>query len=121
MRSKGLHYEKLALAYLQKAGLKLIQKNFSSRAGEIDLIMVEKGTIVFVEVRYRQRCQYGSALESVDQRKQKKIILCAKQFLSQHQHWDKPCRFDIVAISEAGADHKDNNIQWLQSAFYENN
>lgn len=117
MRSKGMHYEHLALKYLKKQGLTLVTKNFSSRYGEIDLIMQDKNTLVFVEVRYRKGNNYGSAAESVSVPKQQKIILCAQHYLNQTQLWHLDCRFDIVAISAANDSQNEACINWLQAAF----
>ena len=73
-RTKGDKVERFALKYLTRKGLSLIEQNFNSRYGEIDLVMLDKSTLVFVEVRFRAKSSHGSGAESVDYRKQQKII-----------------------------------------------
>ena len=120
MRSKGMQFEEMALNYLKNKGLTFVQANFSSRYGEIDLIMQDKTTLVFVEVRYRQKNRFGSAEESVITSKQRKIILSAKHFLNKNKLWHRDCRFDIIAISANSKSEETININWLQAAFYDN-
>ena len=109
----GAAMESKALAFLQEQGLKLLQRNFNTRMGEIDLIMTDQETLVFIEVRYRQNHSYGSALESVNFSKQQKLIKTAQYFLQTQKHYQKSdCRFDVIAFS------KDNNTpEWIRSAF----
>ena len=104
------HSEDLALKYLKRRGLKLLVRNYSSRHGEIDLIMQDKDTLVFVEVRYRKHDNYGGAVESVDHHKQSRIASTAESYLQAHS-WDGPCRFDIVAIQGEA------KPQWIVGAF----
>lgn len=94
---RGDEAEALTLAYLQKNGLTQITRNFHCRAGEIDLIMQEGGTLVFVEVRQRQNRRYGGAAASVTPAKQAKLISTAQFFLQRYDRLP-PCRFDVVAI-----------------------
>lgn len=119
--SRGNMAESKALKLLTHQGLSLITRNFRIRSGEIDLIMEdpretdqegEDSTLVFVEVRFRIRDDYGTAAESVSPLKMQKIVHTAEYFLiknPQYQSW--ACRFDIVAIS--GAKPPD----WIQNAF----
>ena len=72
--AQGKLAEKKACDYLQQQGLKLIEKNYYCRSGEIDLIMLDKQELVFIEVRYRKSRTFGSAAESIDARKRNKII-----------------------------------------------
>ncbi|OOY53000.1 YraN family protein [Solemya velum gill symbiont] len=98
-RSSGTTAENLALNYLQKRGLSLVTKNYSCRCGEIDLIMQDSGALVFIEVRYRKSTRFGLPEETVDSRKQRKLILTAQRYLQSAQI-DAECRFDVIAISE---------------------
>jgi putative endonuclease len=102
--------EALAAQHLTQKGLALLEQNYHSRFGEIDLIMRDQHTLVFIEVRQRSSNRFGDALESVDQRKQQKIILTAQHYLSMHPD-ESPCRFDVVALD------KDHQIQWVKDAF----
>lgn len=109
----GTAMELKALEFLRKQGLQLLQRNFNSRMGEIDLIMLDQDTLVFIEVRYRQNQNYGSALESVNFSKQQKLIKTAHYFLQTQKHYQKShCRFDVIAFS------KDNDRpEWIRNAF----
>ena len=102
--------ESLAAKHLAQMGLTLVEQNYHSRFGEIDLIMWDQNTLVFIEVRQRSSNRFGGALASVDQWKQQKIILTAQHYLSTHLD-DSPCRFDVVALD------KDHQIQWVKDAF----
>jgi len=118
MLSKGLAYEKIARKHLECAGLKPVDDNFRSRYGEIDLIMLDQNTLVFIEVKYRQNDSHGTAAECVTHSKQKKIIKCAETYLSRKNLWHLESRFDVVAISPAFNFFSKHNIQWHKGAFY---
>jgi len=107
---RGDLHEKIACDYLKSHGLKLLATNYHSRFGEIDLIMQEKEVLVFVEVRYRSRSNFGGAAMSVTPGKQRKITLTALQFLQKNNKTNHQCRFDVVAIS-------DQQTNWIKSAF----
>lgn len=107
---RGAQQEQSAAVFLKSQGLELVANNYHSRHGEIDLIMRDGSTIVFVEVRYRHRTDYGGAPESVTPTKQKKIALTALAFLQQHKLTESFCRFDVIAMSK-------DSVEWLKSAF----
>ena len=111
--NRGSEAESIALEFLKKKGLRLVQRNYRCRNGEIDLIMEERDTLVFVEVRFRQSSAYGSALESVDAKKKSRIIHCASHYLSVHKI-SRPTRFDVVALSP---DAQRLHIDWVPDAF----
>jgi putative endonuclease len=111
MNTLGNQAEKVALSYLEQQGLTLIKKNYQTRLGEIDLIMQDGKSIVFVEVRLRKNNIFGGASESITQAKQRKIAKVAEQFL-QH-HGNQPCRFDAIVMGKADIKH----IQWIKHAF----
>ena len=118
MLSKGLLYEKVAQQYLEQAGLRTLTANYRSRFGEIDLVMRDGRTLVFVEVRFRKSSCHGSASESITRAKQQKIIKSAKLYLSQHNLWHLDSRFDVIAISPASEPLKeDHHVQWHKAAF----
>jgi putative endonuclease len=116
--TKGRTAEDKALQFLRKQGLKLIHRNYHCRLGEIDLVMKDSNTLVFVEVRYRARQDYGGALESITASKQSKLRKTAEYFLQHaqsHPKGDEPaCRFDIISMT--GAINKPS-IDWLKNAF----
>ena len=117
MLSKGLAYEKIALKFLLKKGLKKIQTNYHTRFGEIDLIMRDDNTIVFVEVRYRSRDFFGSAEESINSSKQRKIIKSAQFYLNQYKLWENDIRFDVITITPSKLNCTSDKINWYESAF----
>lgn len=114
MNNSGASAEKKALTYLKKQGLRLLCKNFTCKRGEIDLIMVESNTIVFVEVRYRRDTRFGTAQETVTRGKQAKLINAAQFYLQQQNKMQTPCRFDVIALN---ADNTEQAIQWIKNAF----
>jgi putative endonuclease len=113
--SSGKQSERLACQYLEQQGLLLLEQNYHSYHGEIDLIMQDKQDIVFVEVRSRSSIAYGSALESINRPKMKKLIITALQYL-QKKNWlyIKNSRFDIVTIDLA---NKVKHPKWIRNAF----
>ncbi|ABA56881.1 Protein of unknown function UPF0102 [Nitrosococcus oceani ATCC 19707] len=114
-RDKGEQAEQLACHYLQARGLRLTQRNYHCRLGEIDLIMEDRESLVFIEVRYRRKGRFGDAIDSITPAKQARLIAAAQHYLQRTGGaQNKPCRFDVVGItSEKGAD----NIMWLRDAF----
>ncbi len=106
--------ESSARAFLEREGLRFVEGNFRSRFGEIDLIMRDGDTIVFVEVRHRKSNRFGTAAETVDRRKQLKLIRTAQYYLRRHLRLvERPCRFDVVATST-----QEGQIdRWIPHAF----
>ncbi|AGH80671.1 hypothetical protein PCNPT3_03645 [Psychromonas sp. CNPT3] len=109
--AKGNKAEQQALLYLQEQGLVLLYRNYYCSYGEIDLIMRDKQTLVFIEVRYRKNNAFGGALASISPSKQRKIIATAAFFLAKQQN-EYDCRFDAVAIDDSAT-----SPQWIQGAF----
>ena len=115
MRSTGNRFEDLALAYAQRSGLELIDRNYTCRHGEIDLIMRDGEVIVFLEVRYRRSSRFVSATDSVGAAKRTRLITTASLFLQAHHEFARrACRFDVVAIS---GDVDKPDIEWHRDAF----
>ena len=113
--AQGHSAEQAACEHLLGRGLTLIERNYRTPHGEIDLIMRDAGTLVFVEVRFRRSRDFGGPAESVDRRKQAKLRASALQYLQQHRGAAKqPCRFDVVALSGAPGQEQ---IKWLTNAF----
>lgn len=108
----GKEAERWAAEYLQQQGLLLVTQNFRSRLGEIDLVMRDGDTLVFVEVRQRRNADFGGAAASVDMKKQKKLIRAAQFYLARLHHMP-PCRFDVVLMD----DDKGLHAQWIRNAF----
>jgi putative endonuclease len=106
----GQSAETLAEAFLEKQGLKLVTRNWRCRFGEIDLIMQDGPTRVFVEVRLRNRNDFGGAAASVTTAKQKKLLAAARLYLTTLKTLP-PCRFDVVALTG------DAPPEWIKNAF----
>ena len=114
--NRGQLAEFKAERYLLKQGLKLLHRNFQTKAGEIDLIMSDKSEWVFIEVRYKHHDAWASAAESVTLEKQRKIIKAAKHYLQKHDPLGRnACRFDVIAMT---GELETPKIEWLRHAFY---
>ena len=109
----GIKAEELAKQHLEQQGLVTLTRNFRCRQGEIDLIMRQGKTLVFVEVRYRKSAAFGSPAETVTKSKQQKIITAANYYLTGCGQHDMGCRFDVVAIT---GQHP-AKIEWITDAF----
>lgn len=108
--------EKIACEYLILQKLTLLTQNFHSKYGEIDLIMLDNKTRVFVEVKFRKNDKFGGGIASVNINKQKKIRLCAQYYLQQEQlnEYNTDCRFDIITLDGSIQNPK---ITWIKNAF----
>ena len=113
-KSQGDAAEEAALRFLQRQGLKLVQRNYRTPGrggGEIDLILRDTdGTLVFVEVRQRASKAHGGAAASISAIKQRRIIFAARHFLLRCGAAPPPCRFDVVAVEQ-------HEVEWLRAAF----
>jgi putative endonuclease len=97
-RRTGRRGESLAVQVLKKSGYKILQQNYSSKLGEIDIIAKEAGVLAFVEVKARRTDRFGGPKQSVTPRKQRKISMVALEYLKQTGQMGKRARFDVVAI-----------------------
>ncbi|OON41839.1 YraN family protein [Izhakiella australiensis] len=112
-QQRGQQCEQQARRWLEKAGLRFIAANARFRGGELDLIMRDGCTLVFVEVRYRRDDRFGGAAASVTRSKQHRLKQAAACWLAGKgaRFRNAPCRFDVVAVTG-------NQVQWLRNAFY---
>lgn len=111
----GQQAEQAACDFLKTKGMSLLEKNYFCSQGEIDLIMNDNNTIVFVEVRFRQNTQFGSGAETVDRRKQNKLVATAAHYLQKNPKVAKnPCRFDVVSLT---ANKSGQKLDWIPDAF----
>jgi putative endonuclease len=111
----GQRAEAEAAKLLRHNRLRIIERNFRCRFGEIDIIALSKSHLIFVEVRHRSNTKHGSGAESVDFRKQQRIMQTAQFFLSSGRYRNLPCRFDVI---ESTLDqHGQLQLHWLQNAF----
>ena len=114
-RTRGAGVEAAAREHLGRAGLRPLAANASARVGELDLVMLDGSTVVFVEVRYRRSARFGDGAASIDARKRRRLVLAARQFLARHrQYHEAPCRFDVV---DASGDPGAPTLRWLRDAF----
>lgn len=110
----GDRAETAAFHYLVRQGLRPVARNFRSRGGEIDLIMLDDECLVFVEVRFRSTSSFAQPGHTVDRHKQRKIIRTAAMFYARNHHYaNHVMRFDVVAIEGGSA----ASVQWIRDAF----
>lgn len=111
-RTLGARQEAQAAAYLEGCGMQILERNFRTRTGEIDLIARDGETLVFVEVKYRADSAMGYAAEAVDARKRQRIIRTARYYLTGHGCGaDTPCRFDVIGITG-------EKLEYIRDAFW---
>lgn len=112
---RGAAAERAAADWLSARGLTIIERNYSCRRGEIDLIAWDGEHLIFAEVRYRSRSDYGNPEETVDRNKQRRIIAAAQWYLLQQPQYEEyPCRFDVLVNDGA---QTDGHFNWIQDAF----
>ena len=110
----GKKSEDLAVWYLKKNGYKILEQNYRTRLGEIDIIARDKKTLVFVEVKSRRSIRYGSPKWSVTHQKQRKISMVALQYLKKTRQTDTAARFDVVAVI---SNRDEPQIEVVKNAF----
>lgn len=110
----GKESESTAVKLLKKQGYKIIEQNYRTKLGEIDIIAKEKNTIVFIEVKSRKSVSYGNPKYAVTPKKMRKISMVALYFLKVTNQSSSKARFDVVAISPGG---KDPEIEIIKNAF----
>lgn len=114
----GQHYEALARDYLLQQGLKLLEQNYHSRFGEIDLIMLDQQVLCFIEVKFRKSNAFGGAVSAIPRSKQLKIVKTAQCYISSTPAIaHKPMRFDAL-ILQLKSSLTDMSLEWIQDAFY---
>ena len=111
-RKIGALAEQQACDYLISQGLRLVMSNYSSRMGEIDLIMQDGECLVFVEVRSRASAEFGGALASVTYSKQQKLMKTAQLYLMTHRQSHQPIRFDVLGMEGVPV-----VMTWIKNAF----
>lgn len=107
-QARGAAAELRAAEFLERHRLRVVERNFRVRGGEIDLICRDGPEVVFVEVRQRSRAGYGGAAASITAAKQARLIVAARHWLARHG--EMPCRFDCVLIDG-------DRLEWLKNAF----
>lgn len=110
-RHAGTKGEDKAVQYLKKMNYKILERNYRSHFGEIDIIAKDKNHTVFIEVKSRANPLFGSPQESVVNKKKRRITLTAIDYLQRNQLTHTPTRFDVIAINP------DNTIELIKNAF----
>jgi putative endonuclease len=113
-REKGKFGEEFARKFLAGKGIEIIKENYFTKFGEIDLIGIEKKTIIFIEVKFRKNKKFGLPYESINNRKIEKIKTTAEIFLSENDYGDFDCRFDVVSINQEDGNFE---IDWLKNQY----
>ena len=113
MPARGAMAEALCAQFLQRAGLRILARNWRCRHGEIDLVAQEGETLVFAEVRLRSDARFGGAAESITAAKRGRIVAASRWYLAGRR--ESPCRFDVLLLD--GLDGR--RIRWLRNAFHE--
>ena len=108
----GRKAEAAAAAYLARKGLTLLSANYRCRMGEIDLVLRDRDTLVFAEVRLRTGAGYGGAAGSIDTRKRARIVAAARHYLAGKP--EQKCRFDVVLLDRL----EPPRIEWIRDAFW---
>jgi putative endonuclease len=107
--------EKIAETYLIQQGLELLFRNYRTRFGEIDLVMRNSQTIVFVEVKTRTNLDYGNPEESITKKKKNRMLLSAQACLQDHPEWGGYYRIDVLAVNGSPKDESPE-IVWFDNA-----
>lgn len=111
---KGRSGEEKAGKHLKKLGYRIIEKNFRTRFGEIDIIAEDGEYLVFVEVKTRTSSRFANPEDYVDERKQRKILKSAQIYLLQYSLNERKCRFDVVSVSDTD---KGAKVEVFKDAF----
>lgn len=108
--------EEEAVRELKRLGYRVIERNFRAAGAEVDVIAEHRGVLVFVEVKARADDRFGSPLDAVDRRKQKRIIAAARSFMARKSITDRVVRFDVAAVY---LDREPPLVTVLPDAFFE--
>src|SRR3954463_11077313 len=111
MNPAGARAEQVCAEVLRGHGLRVLERNWRCRHGEIDLIAEERGTLVFAEVRMRSGTGFGGAAESLTEAKRARLIAAARLYLVRKP--ERPCRFDVFLVGQA------SQVEWIRNAFGE--
>ena len=114
----GRQAEDLARRHLEAQGLRLLERNYRCRAGELDLVMLDGSTLVLVEVRSRSTSTHGDAASTVGARKQQRVIRAARHLMLTRPDYRRlPARFDVVAIDPGSPGAAGPTVTWIRDAF----
>lgn len=109
---KGKSGEEIAATYLKSKGYEILERNYTTDVGEIDIIAAGDGFLIFVEVKERYNDRYGYAADAVDYRKRRKINEVASQYIKKYRLYNSGVRFDVVEVY-----YEDKSIRHIENAF----
>ncbi|MGB7604484.1 MAG: YraN family protein [Lutisporaceae bacterium] len=112
----GAFGEDMACSYLESNGYRIIERNFSCRVGEVDIIAMEGDTLAFIEVKCRTSINFGNPSEAVSYYKQSRIVKTALFFMTKHKIFDYMCRFDVIEVLTDGTE-ENTSINLIKNAF----
>ena len=113
---RGAESERIAAGFLEAHGLVVLARNFRCRLGELDLVCMDRGVLVCVEVRQRSGCEFGGALASITAAKRRRIVRAASVYLARSRRGrERPLRFDVIGID--GRPEALHEIVWVRAAF----
>ena len=108
--------EDIAAGFLTKRGIKLLDRNFHCRFGEIDLIGFDQEILIFIEVRYRKNEHRSAVIETIDQHKCRKLVITSEYFLNRYRiYQSNQCRYDVITIT---GELDKPVIEWIKNAFH---
>ncbi len=113
---RGRRGEDAARAFLRDKGMDVLTRNWRGRRGELDLVCKDGDTLVFVEVKTRDRAGMATPHDALTAEKRRRLSRAAAEYLSRHDAWDTPCRFDLVAVT-VGGDGRGADIEHVENAF----
>ena len=109
-RAAGAQAERRAEELLTRLGFQVLERNYTCKGGELDLVCDDDGTLVFVEVRARRSGDFGAPEETISATKRRRLIHAARHYLMVRTHEERACRFDVVAI-------EGDDVRHLRDAF----
>jgi putative endonuclease len=105
--------EQRAAETARSRGYRIVARNFRARRGELDLILAREDELVVAEVRLRRNTRFGSGADTVDHRKQRRLVLATQEFLQRHPNWQNcAIRFDVISLDG------DGGLDWIENAFF---
>lgn len=110
-RVVGTACEQAAGSFLEKKGYRILEYNYRTRMGEIDIVAMDREYLVFCEVKYRATQTAGSPLEAVDRKKQRVLARCALQYMTRYHMTEYPARFDVIGMDQKGIIHIQDAFQ----------
>ena len=110
-RKTGLEGESIAAKYLEDKGYTILQRNFSCKVGEIDVVAMDGDTLVFVEVKARDNPKFGMPIEAITPAKVRSIIGAARYYIMKNHLYDTQARFDVIAILRGKIQHIENAFE----------